>query len=183
MRYPQAYLFVNRDPNTFDPAAIEAWANGSPIYIQGHSKRSRTLEKRINLMSEVAGSIGDSVLSKSCVVVHGNRINEMLILGLESTLSHLYWLDESDHAKTITHLIHAQRHCWHLQELADDVLAMHYAVLMHFGSLLDSYVGGDEAALTELIPFAEGTSALQTMVRSKLKAIVRRGIVNRIDLQ
>jgi hypothetical protein len=183
MRFPQAYLFVNRDPSTFDPAAIEAWANGSPIYIQGHTKRSRAIEKRIALLSLAAYSLDDAVGDKTCVVVSGTCINEMLILGLESTLSHLYWIDGPAHVSSINQLIHARHDCWQLQSKARNLIHLHDHIRHRYGDMLDTYVYSDEAALTKLYPFVEGKSEIEILVRTKLKSLVRKGIVNRIDLQ
>jgi hypothetical protein len=185
MRYPQAYVLIDREYEMPPAATIQGWCSSkSPVYIQGVSERNLSMEERINAILEIHGHLDSkSRYSNQVVVFNGKKVGHFLAIAAGNYLNKVYWIDSSKHASSILRVRNAIDTAitfqFHLHEAHEAYWQVSKFISRHTGDkpyrdeqidrLFQSRMWGDR-------------STAEHHLKRIAKNETRAGILNRLDL-
>ena len=185
MRYPQAYVLIDKNYEMPSPATVKGWCKSkSPVYIQGVSKKSASMEERIKAIKEIHDHLGGKGgYSDHTVVFTGKKVGYFLTIALGNYLRKIYWIDSAAHAASIMKVRNAMETAmafkFHIQDAHDAYYRVSNFISKHTGDqpfrdeqierLFDSRMWGDR-------------STAEQHLKRIAKNETRAGILNRLDL-
>ena len=184
MQYSQVYLFIRNNGKALNYKWLKGLAN-APIYISKQSRRNVAMERRCDIMRDAVSILtkGECWNDISVVVIPCTSINELLHLAVFSNLVTTCWIDDEADVNKIIDLLHGYWIANGISSAACDLLDAYDEAHAYAARYLSSKPFSDDDLLKHVGVLASRNTELQDAIKLALKAAVRKGILNRIDLQ
>ena len=185
MQYSQVYLFIKNNGKALNYKGLKKLANGAPIYISKQSRRNVAMERRCDIMRDAASILTkDDVFNDiSVVAISCTSVNDLLYMAISSNLVATCWIDSEPDLNKILDLLNGYWSANGILSAACDLLDAYNDTLAPVAKYLSSKPFSDDDLLKHVDVLASRDTELQDAIRLALKAAVRNGILNRIDLQ
>jgi hypothetical protein len=185
MQYPQAYLFIKNNGQRLDFKRIKNLANNAPIYISKQSRYDSHMERSVGAVLNAASVNSTEWLYSdvSTVVIPCTAINVLLLMAIQEELLAVCWLDDADAIEKIENLHLGYRYAKGISHDACELLDGYDAARNSAGKYLQCNPLSDTELLDSVRKLASRQTELQSAIKLALRAAIRQGILNRIDLQ
>ena len=192
MRYPQAFVFVDKNFEIPSEENLLSWSQAKSVYVPRRSPLNMRLEKRIGVVTDIKQYLDKPPRRGHQVLVfHGYQIGPFLTLALGGASQAVLWVDSAEHLKKLRQMRRLSNESWSFFRLLKNASFVHTQVrewlreTTDFGLVEDGVFDRVFDALNWRLTFeeCERASAVFVALRQHIKAQTRAGIVNRIDLE
>ena len=185
MQFPHAYLFIKNEGKALNYKWLKGLANNVPIYISKQSRRNVPMERICAVMREASSILLDTHLCNdiSAVAISCTSINDLLLIANSGKLVATCWLDKEEDIEKVIELVNGYHLANQVSFAACELLENYEQAHASVKNYLSSKPFSDDDLLRHVGVLASRDTELQDAIRLALKSSIRKGIVNRIDLQ